>query len=115
MPPPSEALPSMPSPWHQMSIVAGWNDPTEKLFEVFPFALASSPNAREMAVFFRDEGGGLYTLFFPPAAATLAQSFGATPCEKPVAADIGVSVGDAGSLRVWFPERAAPVPGPKVT
>jgi hypothetical protein len=93
-----------------MPIVAGWRDPTAKLFELFPFALASSPNARQMAVFFRDEGGGRYTLFFPPAAATLARSLGAMPCEKPEAEDIGLSIGDATSLRTWFPERAAAEP-----
>ncbi|HUP05889.1 MAG TPA: hypothetical protein VMU47_01980 [Caldimonas sp.] len=94
----------MPRPWHCMSIVAGWRDPTDRLFEAFPFARASSPNARELAVFFRDEGGGLYTLFFPPSAETLARTFGAAPCDKPDADDIGVSIGDPVSLRSWFPK-----------
>ena len=96
----------MGTSWHQLSIVAAWRDPTQDLFARFPVALASSPRVRELAVFFRDEGGDLYTLFFPPSAVMLASSFGATPCDKPTATDIGLSIGDAASLVTWFPERS---------
>lgn len=82
------------------------DDPSPRIQAAFlPFFAAAGWPA-DMAVFSRyDLTTNVVTVYFTPAAASLALSHGATPCEKPSSEDIGLLVGDQHAWQLFFPER----------
>lgn len=66
----------------------------ENLFNPF-FKSAGAPS--EMAVFMREEQGGLHCewiAYFSPAAQDVAEQFGASPCAPPERAGLELLAGD---------------------
>jgi hypothetical protein len=54
---------------------------------------------------FRASGPGKgVTLYFPPMERTLAETFGATPCDKPSYTSLRLVSGDGGAWETYFPQ-----------
>src|SRR6185436_7267139 len=76
--------------------------------EAFLPLFTASEKPLEMAVFTKTESEGRLhcdvTAYFSPAAAEIAQIFGAQPCEQPPRDRLDLLVGDPGCWSILFPE-----------
>jgi len=69
-----------------------------------PFVAAGRPP--EMAVFILHASGDLHCqvlVYFSPAAARIARSFEALPCEQPARDELGLLAGDPAAWSLLFP------------
>jgi len=79
--------------------------PSGQILEAFIPAFAAAGQPIEMAVYSRyDLKANVVTVYFSPAAASLAKTFDATSCEKPSFERLGLLVGDQRSVGILFPE-----------
>lgn len=79
--------------------------PTMQILEAFLPASVTAGQPIYMAIFSRyDLETNIITVYFSPAAASLAKIFNATPCKKPSFERLGLLVGDQQSVGVLFPE-----------
>ncbi|WP_043110146.1 hypothetical protein [Polycyclovorans algicola] len=89
--------------------------PTGKIQEAFMPVYIAAGQPQDMAVFSSSRWGEtpdgrstkLHTVYFSPAAALLAKSFGAIPCAKPSPIGIGLLVGPQEALFSFFPDRTS--------
>ena len=82
---------------------AGPSAEIEAAFQKLFVAAGRSP---EMAVFIRHASGDLHCqviVYFSPAAASIASSFEALPCEQPDRAELGLLAGDPAAWPLFFP------------
>lgn len=86
--------------------------PTNAILESFIPIFAAAGAPIDMAVFSRyDLGRNVVTVYFSPGAATMAQMYGATPCEKPGRdtpdesrhGRLGLLAGDQRCWELFFP------------
>lgn len=80
--------------------------PSNQIVESFLPAFAAAGSPTDMAVFSRyDLRENMVTVYFSPAAKTLAGKFSAEPCDKPTfEKGLGLLVGDQRSVGNLFPE-----------
>lgn len=82
--------------------------PKEQICEKFAPLFAAAGAPADMAVFTRHELEGRLqcevVAYFSPAAAVLAQAFGAQPCDKPTHHDLDLLVGELACWAVLFPD-----------
>lgn len=96
--------------WYTLPLGDGLmaSEPSNRIVDGFQAAYEAAARPADMAVFTRyDAEGGLHcevTAFFSPAAAALAETFGARPCPKPARAGLGLLAGDEGAWALLFPE-----------
>jgi len=61
---------------------------------------------KDMALFIRHESEGRLhcevNVYFPPAARTIAEAFGAVPCSKPSPENLGLLVGSPEPTSLYF-------------
>lgn len=85
-----------------------WADiPSEEIKRLFQPLFESAGSPAEMAVFTRNEEGGLHCewiAYFSPAAAGVAKSVEASPCEKPIREGLNLLAGGDGCWRTLFGE-----------
>jgi hypothetical protein len=90
-------------------------EPLGQLEERFQSEYAKAGNPRDMAIFVRHESEGRLhcevKAYFSPAAAGMAQEFGADPCRRPSRDGLSLLVGDEESWLVLFPESRGQEPG----
>jgi len=76
--------------------------------EAFRRAFAAAGRPPQLALLKRhDTEHSLHcevTIYFSPAAATLAQTFGAQPCARPLRSNLDLLAGDARCWAALFPE-----------
>jgi hypothetical protein len=79
----------------------------EQIKMLFLSAYEKSENAKEMALFVRHESEGRLhcevKIYFPPAAAFVAEAVDATPCTKPSPDGLGLLAGSEAAWSVLFP------------
>ncbi len=96
--------------WYSLSLGDGIMAamPTAEIEEVFLKSYVAAGKPAEMAVFTRPESEGRLHCevfaYFSPAAASVAETFDAEPCVKPVRAGLGLLAGDERAWSVLFPE-----------
>jgi hypothetical protein len=82
--------------------------PSAEIEEIFLPLFESAGKPVDMAVFTRYESEGRLhcevTAYFSPAAAEVAKTVDAEPCEKPSRAELGLLVGDKQVWSVLFSE-----------
>ena len=80
--------------------------PSAEIEERFQAVFTAAGKPSDMAVFVRSESEGRLhcevIAYFSPAAAGVANAFGAQPCSKPVRAGLSLLAGDEGSWPVLF-------------
>jgi hypothetical protein len=99
----------MPGSWFTSNLgdamLAG--DSLEQVKTLFLSRCTAPDQATDMAVFVRHESEGRLHcevhVYFSPAAVAVAKAFGAVPCTKPSAADLGLLAGSKASMAVLFP------------
>jgi hypothetical protein len=79
----------------------------EQIKTLFLSAYEKSGNAKEMALFVRHESEGRLhcevKIYFPPAAAFVAEAVDAIPCKKPSPDSLDLLAGSEASWSVFFP------------
>ena len=94
--------------WYSKDIGNGIEayEPSNQIQDAFLPLFAAAGNPVDMAVFSRyDLRANVVTVYFSPAAAELAQTFSAIPCEKPSFENhLALLVGDQRSIGTLFPE-----------
>ena len=84
--------------------------PSAEIEELFLKLFTTAGKPPDMAVFTRLESEGRLhcevIAYFTPAAAEVAKTFDAQPCEKPERAGLGLLAGDEHSWSMLFPESA---------
>lgn len=90
-------------------------DPKEQIRKQFAPLFAAAGRPVDMAVFTRHELEGRLqcevVAYFSPAAAALAQTLGAQPCNKPTHNDLDLLAGEMASWAHLFPEAPQRPPG----
>ena len=80
----------------------------EQIKALFDAEVEKSGNPVDMAVLFRHESEGRLqcelTVYFSPAAATVAGSVDAVSCQRPSPGDLGLLAGSADCWSALFPE-----------
>lgn len=93
--------------WHRKEVGDGIDaaGPSQRLHDAFVNLARAGGIQRGAAVFGRyDLRANMITWYFSPEVASLAQLFGATPCEKPEPqAGFSLNVGDADAWGFHFP------------
>lgn len=96
--------------WFSLSLGDGItaSTPSDQIVDVFQPAFEAAGKPPEMAVFTRPESEGrLYCeiiAYFSPAAADVAETFDAEPCDPPQRAGLGLLAGEPKCWSVLFPE-----------
>lgn len=94
--------------WYSVDIGDGVESfsPSNKILDAFFWALAVQGHPENMAAFSRyDLKTNMVTVYFTPAAHSIAKMFNATLCEKPSSDDLGLLAGDWRCWQTFFPER----------
>jgi hypothetical protein len=84
------------------------DEPSELIKDSYQAAFISSGGPIDMAVFNKRNQGekrNLITAYFTPSSSSLANTFGATPCEKPTSDDLSLLVGNQAAWDIHFPSR----------
>ncbi|MBV6393985.1 MAG: hypothetical protein KPEEDBHJ_03230 [Anaerolineales bacterium] len=97
------------SAWYSKPLGDGmWADiPSEEIKQIFQPIFESLGSPAEMAVFTRNEEGGLHCewiAYFSPAADEVAQAVGADPCAMPERDGLTLLAGDARCWKALFGE-----------
>lgn len=81
------------------------HDPSTRILSAFLPVFAAAGQPLDMAVFscYALESN-LVTIYFSPAAANLALTYGATPCDTPRSAGLSLLAGDQRAWDFLFPE-----------
>lgn len=96
--------------WYSLSLGDGVTaaGPSSEIEELFLALFTAAGKPAEMAVFTRPESEDrLYCeviAYFSPAAADVAEAFGARPCAKPERSGLGLLAGDELSWSTLFPD-----------
>lgn len=79
--------------------------PSDEIQNSFVPVFTAAGQPIDLAIFSRyDLKENKVTVYFSPAAVSLAKSFNATPCQKPTLKDLALFLGDQRSIGVLFPE-----------
>jgi len=83
-------------------------EPSTKILEEFMPAYIAAGQPYDLAVFSKyDLSKNMVTVYFTPAAEDMANSFGATACDKPTIEKLSLLAGDQRALGIHFPETHA--------
>ncbi|MCK6566348.1 MAG: hypothetical protein L6Q45_01470 [Anaerolineales bacterium] len=93
--------------WFSKSLGDGmWADiPSEEIKQIFQPIFESAGSPAEMAVFTRNEEGGLHcewVAYFSPAAAEVAKAVEAGPCKMPLREGLKLLAGDGRCWKALF-------------
>jgi len=96
------------STWYRKDLgeAVAASEPSRVLREAFHIAFLKASDPKELAIFTRhDLRTNRVIAYFSPAAAPLAERFGATPCERPVLDEgLALLAGHSDSFTIHFPE-----------
>ncbi len=100
--------------WYSKSLGDGmWADvAAEEIRPLFQHCFQSANWPPAMAVFTRFEEGRLHCevfAYFSPTAGDVALALGASPCRKPVRADLTLLAGEAHCWSLLFPDDERPL------
>lgn len=94
--------------WHGLKLKMDGNGLGTRVWKLLWEASVAGEHVDEgNAVFAAPAGGDCVTLFFPPAAALLAASVGATRCPKPEGPGLTIVAGHEAAWQVHFDDAAA--------
>ena len=80
--------------------------PSSEMQQKFFLILATAGAPHDMALFSKyDLKKNIVTVYFTPSSQKMANSYNATPCDKPSYDDLSLLVGDARVWDIFYPER----------